>query len=283
MRIRIIDAFTDRPFAGNPAAVCLLDAAAWPEETWMQQVAAEMNLAEAAFAHPLPGSPDADWSLRWFTPLVEINLCGHATLATAHALHADRGGPGTVRFASRSGVLITHTSDDGVITLDFPAAPAAPTPAPSGLADALGTEPCAVYGTGKLGDLLAVLPDEAAVRALKPDLAAVARLTDKDGYRGVIATAPASGADGYDFVSRFFAPAQGVGEDSVTGSAHTALAPYWSARLGRDTLTGLQASVRTGLVRTAVKGDRVLLTGAAVTVVDGTLQGAAGLVPALPV
>jgi PhzF family phenazine biosynthesis protein len=278
MRIRIIDAFTDRPFAGNPAAVCLLDTAVWPEEAWMQQIAAEMNLAETAFAHRVPDSADADWALRWFTPLVEVNLCGHATLATAHALHSDRGGPGTVRFSSRSGVLITHTSDDGVITLDFPAAPAVETPAPSGLAAALGTEPRAVYGTGALGDLLTVLADEAAVRALRPDFAAIARLTDSSGYRGVIATAPASGA-GYDFVSRFFAPAQGIDEDPVTGSAHTALAPYWAARLGRDTLTGLQASPRTGMVRTAVHGDRVHLTGSAVTVVDGVLQGAAAPAP----
>ena len=278
MRIRIIDAFTDRPFAGNPAAVCLLDTAAWPEEAWMQQIAAEMNLAETAFAHPMPGSAGADWALRWFTPLVEVDLCGHATLAAAHALHNDRGGPGTVRFSSRSGVLITHTSDDGVITLDFPAAPAVETPAPGGLAAALGTEPCAVYGTGKLGDLLTVLADEAAVRALRPDFAAIARLADSAGYRGVIATAPASGA-GYDFVSRFFAPAQGIDEDPVTGSAHTALAPYWSARLGRDALTGLQASRRTGLVRTAVRGDRVHLTGSAVTVVDGVVQGAAAVAP----
>jgi PhzF family phenazine biosynthesis protein len=281
MRIRIIDAFTDRPFAGNPAAVCLLEVAAWPQETWMQQVAAEMNLAETAFAHPLPGSADADWSLRWFTPVVEVDLCGHATLATAHALHADRGAPGTVRFASRSGVLITHTDGDGVITLDFPAAPATEIPAPTGLAAALGAEPCAVYGTGNLGDLLTVLPDEAAVRALRPDFAAVARLAGTGDVRGVIVTAPASGT-GYDFVSRFFAPAQGIPEDPVTGSAHTALAPYWSGRLGRDTLTGLQASTRTGLVRTAVHGDRVHLTGSAVTVIDGALQGAARLTPTVP-
>ncbi len=278
MRIRIIDAFTDRPFAGNPAAVCLLDVNAWPEEAWMRQVAAEMNLAETAFAHPLPGGADADWALRWFTPAVEVNLCGHATLATAHAMHADRGAPGTVRFDSRSGVLTTHTGDDGTITLDFPAAPTVEVPATEGLTEALGTEPSAVYGTGALGDLLAVLPDEAAVRALVPDLAALGRLADADGTRGVIATALASEPGvGYDFVSRFFAPAQGIAEDPVTGSAHTALAPYWSARLGRDTLTGLQASARTGLVRTAVRGDRVHLTGHAVTVLDGTLQDTAGL------
>ena len=139
MRIRIIDAFTDRPFAGNPAAVCLLDEAdTWPDETWMQQVAAEMHLSETAFAHPLTESADADWALRWFTPEVETNLCGHATLATAHAMHRDRGTPGTVRFMSRSGVLVAHTADDGTITLDFPAARLSEAPAPDGLAEALG-------------------------------------------------------------------------------------------------------------------------------------------------
>ncbi|MBD0324720.1 MAG: PhzF family phenazine biosynthesis protein, partial [Aldersonia sp.] len=122
MRIRIIDAFTDRPFAGNPAGVCLLDADDWPDEAWMRRVAAELNLSETAFAHPLRDHPDADWALRWFTPAVETNLCGHATLATAHALHSDRRTPGTVRFSSRSGVLVAHTFDDGAITLDFPAA-----------------------------------------------------------------------------------------------------------------------------------------------------------------
>lgn len=277
MRIRIIDAFTDRPFAGNPAAVCLLDGDAWPDEGWMRRVAAEMNLSETAFAHPLPAGAGADWALRWFTPTVEANLCGHATLATAHALHGDGATDGTVRFGSRSGVLVAHAHQDGSITLDFPAAPAAEAPVPDGLADALGATPEAAYGTGALGDLLVVLADEATVRALTPDVAALAGLADRDGVRGFIVTAAASDPRrGYDFVSRFFAPAQGIPEDPVTGSAHTALAPYWSARLGRDALTGLQASARTGLVRTAVHGDRVHLTGRAVTVLDGTLQHAAG-------
>jgi len=277
MRIRVIDAFTDRPFAGNPAAVCLLDAGTWPDEAWMRQVAAELHLSETAFAHPLPDGADADWALRWFTPVDETNLCGHATLATAHALHSDRGTPGTVRFSSRSGVLVAHSRHDGTITLDFPAAPVTEVPAPDGLARALGAVPDATYGTGALGDLLAVLPDEAAVRALAPDLAALARLTRRDGIRGVIVTAPAPDpGGGYDFVSRFFAPASGIPEDPVTGSAHTALAPYWSGRLGRDGLTGLQASARPGLVRTAVHGDRVHLTGQAVTVLDGTLRHAPG-------
>ncbi|MGQ0717287.1 MAG: PhzF family phenazine biosynthesis protein [Pseudonocardiales bacterium] len=277
MRIRIIDAFTDRPFAGNPAAVCLLDADAWPDEGWMQQVAAELNLSNTAFAHPLPKPADADWALRWFTPTVEVDLCGHATLATAHALHNDRGHPGTVRFRSRSGVLLAHSHDDGTITVNFPAATVIEVPVPDDLADALNAKPHAVYGTGALGDLLAVFPDEAAARALAPDVTALTRVTRGGGIRGVIATAPASDpGSGYDFVSRFFAPAVGIPEDPVTGSAHTALAPYWSERLGRASLTGLQASARTGLVRTAVHGDRVHLTGHAITVLDGTLHHTAG-------
>jgi PhzF family phenazine biosynthesis protein len=279
MRIRVIDAFTDRPFAGNPAAVCLLDGPGWPDEAWMQRVAGEMNLSETAFAHPLPASAnartdasaDADWSLRWFTPTVEVDLCGHATLATAFALHADRGGAGTVRFRSRSGVLVTHSHDDGSVTLDFPLAEVSEVPPPEWVAPALGVDRCATYRTGSLGDLLVVLPDEQAVRDLVPDLAAVERACRRDGLRGIIVTAPASGT-GYDFVSRFFAPVVGVDEDPVTGSAHTALAPYWSARLGPDRLTGRQVSARGGLVHTEVRGDRAHLTGRAVTVLDGTLR-----------
>jgi PhzF family phenazine biosynthesis protein len=276
MRIRIIDAFTDRPFAGNPAAVCLLDGAdTWPDESWMQQVAAEMHLSETAFAHRLTESHDADWALRWFTPEVETNLCGHATLATAHAMHLDRGTPGTVRFMSRSGVLVAHAADDGTITLDFPAAQLSEVPAPDDLAEALDATLQATYATGTLGDLLVVLDDEAAVRSLAPDLGAIARIARRDGLRGVIATAGAATTNaGYDFVSRFFAPADGIPEDPVTGSAHTALAPYWSSRLGRHGLTGLQASARGGVVRTSIHGDRVHLTGQAVVVLDGTLTGA---------
>ena len=273
MRIRVIDAFTNRPFAGNPAAVCLLDAEHWPDECWMQQVAAEMNLAETAFAHLLPDGADADWALRWFTPTVEVDLCGHATLATAHALHADRLTTGTVRFSTRSGVLVAHSRPDGAITLDFPVAPVIESPFPDSLVAALRATPDATYDTGALGDLLAVFGDEQELRGMVPDLTALADVTRRNGLRGIIATAPASDlASGYDFVSRFFAPAFGIQEDPVTGSAHTALALYWSDRLGRDCLTGLQASVRTGLVHTTVHGDRVHLTGRAVTVLDGTLH-----------
>ncbi len=273
VRIRIIDAFADRPFAGNPAAVCLLDTDSWPDACWMQQIAAEMNLSNTAFAHPLPEDADADWALRWFTPAVEVALCGHATLATAHALYNDQGKPSTIRFSSRSGILIAHTHPDTTITLDFPAAPVTEISAPGGLSEALSAKPDALYGTGALGDVLAVFPDEAGIRTLAPDFMALAKIARRDGHRGVIATAPASELDGgYDFVSRFFAPAIGITEDPVTGSAHTALAPYWSGRLGRDSLIGLQASARTGLVRTTLQADRVHLTGHAITVVDGTLH-----------
>lgn len=273
MRIRVIDAFTDRPFAGNPAAVCLLPGDRWPDERWMQAVAAEMNLSETAFAHRLPLGAEADWALRWFTPTVEVDLCGHATLATAYALATDQG-PGTVRFASRSGVLVTHAHPDGPVTLDFPAATVAPQPAPApdGLAAALGADPVAVHPTGSLGDLLVVLADAAAVRALTPDLAAVRALSVREGIRGVIVTAAADPGADHDFVSRFFAPAVGVPEDPVTGSAHTALAPYWAARLGRSQTVGFQASARGGRVEVTVAGDRVRLTGRAVTVLDGTLH-----------
>lgn len=269
MRIRTIDAFTDRPFAGNPAGVVLLDGPGWPSEEWMQQVAAEMNLAETAFAHPLPAGGDADWALRWFTPALEVNLCGHATLATTHALHTDGLLAGPVRFATRSGVLRARVADDR-ITLDFPVATVAPIPEPDALADIVGAAVTGVHDTGTLGDLLVEVADEKAVRAADPDLPAIQRLP----WRGVIVTAAGDGD--HDYVSRFFAPGAGIAEDPVTGSAHTALAPFWSARFGRPELVGLQASRRSGLVHTTVAGDRVLLSGGAVTVLDGDLLIDAG-------
>lgn len=273
MRVLIIDAFTDRPFTGNPAGVCLLDAGAWPEDAWMRSVAGELSL-ETAFVRPRSGDGgrQEDWELRWFTPAAESNVCGHATLATAHALRAGRAGPLTMRFASGFGLLIAYARPEGTITLDFPAAPAVEAPAPDGLARALGAEPGASYRTGALGDLLVTLDDEAAVRSLSPDFPALAALARRAGIRGVIVTALADGHQPYDFVSRYFAPAGGIPEDPVTGSAHTALAPFWSRRLGRDELTGFQGAERTGLVHTVLHGDRVHLTGHAVTVLDGVLQ-----------
>ncbi|ANW21211.1 PhzF family phenazine biosynthesis protein [Streptomyces clavuligerus] len=270
MRIRIVDAFTDTPFTGNPAAVVLLpDATAFPEPGWLQDVAREVNLSETAFAHPLPAGGDADWALRWFTPAVEVDLCGHATLATAHVLHTSGIAGGTVRFASRSGVLRTTAHEDGAITLDFPTSPLTPRPTPEGLAQTLGAPVVSAHDTGPhLGDLLVELADERTVRDLAPDLRALTAYA----ARGVVVTAAAERPDlPYDFVSRGFFPRAGIDEDPVTGSAHTALAPFWSARLGRAELTGLQASARSGLVRTELAGERTLLGGRAVTVVDGEL------------
>ncbi|MFJ7154882.1 PhzF family phenazine biosynthesis protein [Streptomyces sp. NPDC101118] len=272
MRFHLVNAFTDRPFSGNPAGVLLLPPGTWPQDAWMQNIAAEINHPETAFA--LPTHSPTDWAIRWFTPTVEATLCGHATLATAHTLRTTHHLDGTVRFTSNHhGTLTTHADADGTITLDFPAAPTTQTPAPDGLDAALRTIPGPTYRTGPLGDLLVHLTDEKAVRHLTPDLDAIAALTTREGIRGIIVTALAQDPTrGYDFVSRFFAPANGIPEDPVTGSAHTALAPHWAARLDRTTLTGLQASPRTGLVHTAVRRDRVELTGRAVTILEGTLH-----------
>ncbi|MDI3388124.1 PhzF family phenazine biosynthesis protein [Streptomyces sp. B-S-A8] len=268
MRIRIVDAFTDRPFAGNPAGVLLLDA--FPSDAWLQNVAMEVNHAETAFAHPLPVGGEADWALRWFTPATEVDMCGHATLATAHVLHTTGAATGPVRFATRSGVLTATAHDDGAITLDFPTAHLTEITVDHAIAKALGAQPVAAVDTGRaVGDLLVELADEQAVHALDPDHKALVAHSE----RGIIATARADDpARGYDFVSRCFFPRVGIDEDPVTGSAHTALAPYWSRRLGRDELTGLQASRRSGRVRTALLGDRTLITGRAVTVIEGELH-----------
>ncbi|MFI8536854.1 PhzF family phenazine biosynthesis protein [Streptomyces aquilus] len=267
MRIRIVDAFTDRPFAGNPAGVLLLDS--FPDDAWLQNVAVEVNHAETAFAHRLPGGGDADWALRWFTPAAEVNMCGHATLATAHVLHTTGAHEGPVRFATRSGVLIATPGEDGSITLDFPTAPLTRTEVPDGVAAALGTEPLSAFDTGpNVGDLVLELADEKTVHALDPDHKALGAFSE----RGIIATARAADPSrGYDFVSRCFFPNVGIDEDPVTGSAHTALAPFWAERLGRTELTGLQASPRSGRVRTELRGDRTLLTGRAITTIEGEL------------
>ncbi|GAA1591446.1 MULTISPECIES: PhzF family phenazine biosynthesis protein [Streptomyces] len=270
MRLRIVDAFTDRPFRGNPAGVLILDDG-FPPDAWLRQVAAEVNLSETAFAHPLPPGGDADWALRWFTPTAEVDMCGHATLATAHVLAsnglAGRGGP--IRFGARCGVLTARTAEDGTITLDFPTSSLTPVEPDAAVRAALGTEIRSVHDTSEhIGDLLVELADEASVRGLAPDLAALRGY----GRRGVVVTAPAEDPSrGYDFVSRGFFPAFGIDEDPVTGSAHTALAPFWAARLGRTRLTGLQGGARQGLVRVTLAGERTLLAGHAVTVIDGEL------------
>jgi PhzF family phenazine biosynthesis protein len=259
--IIVVDAFTDRPFAGNPAAVCVLPRER--DEAWMQAVAREMNLSETAFVR---SGTDA-WILRWFTPAVEVDLCGHATLATAQVLwETGKVAPDqSIRFGTRSGLLTAERKGEW-IELDFPATPETPAPKPEGLSRALGAAPRYVGRTRF--DYLLELDDEAVVHELRPDFRKLAAL----GVRGVIATSRADDPDGgYDFVSRFFAPESGVPEDPVTGSAHCALAPYWAERLGKTELVGYQCSARGGTVRTRLAGDRVILAGQAVTVLRGEL------------
>jgi len=256
-----VDAFADRPFAGNPAAVCLLDAPA--DAAWMQAVAREMNLSETAFVHP-----DEDgYGLRWFTPAAEVDLCGHATVASAHVLwETGRLARGTAaRFQTKSG-LLTATWREGWIELDFPALPALAAAPPAGLLAALGARP--VWTGRSRFDLLVEVATAAELRALAPDFTAL-RAVD---VRGTIVTARADDPR-YAFVSRFFAPAVGVDEDPVTGSAHSVLAPYWCGKLGTEALTGYQASARGGVVRVRMAGDRVRIGGQAVTVLTGELHG----------
>ena len=255
-----VDAFADRPFAGNPAAVCILPGPG--DARWMQDVAAEMNLSETAFLY----RERDGFQLRWFTPAVEVDLCGHATLASAHVLWEEGRLPVSdeARFHTKSGVLSCRRAGEW-IEMDFPAKPAAEMEPPAGLEAALGARP--VYVGRSEFDVLVEVESEDAVRALKPDIGAIGRVE----ARGVIVTARAAGTDGRDFVSRFFAPRAGVDEDPVTGSAHCVLAPYWTGKLGRDALTGYQASRRGGIVRVRTVGDRVILGGRAVTTLRGEL------------
>jgi PhzF family phenazine biosynthesis protein len=251
-----IDAFTSRPFAGNPAAVAFLDR--WPSDAWLAAVAREMNLSETAFL--VPGSDAGRWQLRWFTPATEVELCGHATLASAHVLWEDGhlAAGETARFFTASGTLTAEQRDDW-IELDFPAEPAEPCPLPAGLEAALGAEPTWV-GHNRF-DYLVELATEAEVRSLAPDVAALERID----ARGFVVTSPATTAP-FDFVSRFFAPHVGIAEDPVTGSAHCCLGPYWAEKLGKRELVGYQASKRGGVVRVRPEGERVKLLGQAVTV-----------------
>jgi len=260
LTITQVDAFTSEPFGGNPAAVCLLPAPA--DAAWMQRVAREMNLSETAF---LVRRDDGEFDLRWFTPAVEVDLCGHATLASAHVLWEERYllPDVTAVFHTRSGRLSAELRG-GWIEMDFPAEPAEPVPAPDGLAPALGAEPGYV-GQNRF-DYLVEIDTQLTVERLSPDFT---RLGEID-TRGIIVTARAD-KEGIDFVSRFFAPRTGVDEDPVTGSAHCCLGPYWQSRLGRDTFTARQVSERGGLVKVAIGGNRVLLSGQAVTVLRGKL------------
>ncbi|HEX8309919.1 MAG TPA: PhzF family phenazine biosynthesis protein [Chthoniobacteraceae bacterium] len=250
--IHVVDAFAHKPFTGNPAAVCISETAR--DEAWMKLVAREMNLSETAFLHPI----DRGWSLRWFTPLVEVKLCGHATMASAFALwetgvlRADEA----ARFHTLSGWL-TCRRDGGWIEMDFPAKVCGPCSVPDGLATALG---CEVLSAGiNEMDCLVEITDEQSLRSLTPDFTALAKLP----VRGVIVTCRSESPE-LDFVSRFFAPAAGINEDPVTGSAHCALGPWWQGKLGKTDFTAYQASERGGVVKLSVRGDRAILRGQAV-------------------
>ena len=260
-KIHQVDAFTDQPFRGNPAAVCVLSRPA--SEPWMQAVAAEMNLSETAFLH----RECEFWRLRWFTPLVEVALCGHATLAAAHVLWetgaARRGDD--LAFETLSGRLGARM-DSGRIELDFPEKRTEAAAAPAGLLESLGVR--ALFVGKNVFDWLVEVESEDVVRACAPDFG----LLKSVDARGVIVTSRAS-TKPFDCVSRFFAPAVGIDEDPVTGSAHCALAPYWAKKLERDSLVAYQASRRRGTRSLRVAGERVMLAGHAVTVLTGELRG----------
>lgn len=255
----VVDAFTDRPFAGNPAAVVPLDR--WPDDRWLQNLATEMNLSETAYFVPNA----AGYDLRWFTPRVEVDLCGHATLASGVALArlGKLGDGAEVAFATRSGTLRVARRG-GQFALDFPLKPEEEAVPPAGLLEGLGV--AARYVGRNQFDYLVEVESEAAVRAASPDFHRLRGVP----CRGVIVTAR-SADPRYDFVSRFFAPAVGVDEDPVTGSAHCCLAGYWGRHLGKDALVGYQASARGGVVGVERRGDRVILSGNGVIVAAGEL------------
>lgn len=255
-----VDAFTNKPFAGNPAAVCVLSKAA--DAAWMQAIAAEMNLSETAFLYPV----EDGFHLRWFTPTAEVDLCGHATLATAHTLWTDGhlALGQEARFQTRSG-LLTATQSGDWITLNFPANPVTPSDLPTDLLRALrGLVPKSIGQDAK--HFLVELETEAEVRGLEPDFSLLATLP----VQGVIATSRAESGE-FDFISRYFAPAIGIDEDPVTGAAHCALGPYWQEQLGKSQFLAYQASARGGVIKVRCEGERVYLSGQAVTVMRGEL------------
>jgi PhzF family phenazine biosynthesis protein len=260
IRIVQVDAFTNRAFAGNPAAVCVLQSP-MPED-WMRNVAREMNLSETAFLTPRDGG----YHLRWLTPSIEVQLCGHATVASAHVLWQDGHLPEgkQARFHTLSGLLTADRRGDW-IELDFPAKLAEPAEAPPKMLAALGISQASYVGRNAF-DYFVEIESEEALRALDPDHSTLKRIS----ARGIIVTSRSASPE-YDFVSRFFAPGAGVDEDPVTGSAHTALGPYWASKLGKTEFTAYQASARGGVVRVRLAGDRVILGGQAVTVMTGEL------------
>jgi PhzF family phenazine biosynthesis protein len=262
LKIWQVDSFTSKPFGGNPAGVCILDHPR--EESWMQSVAAEMNVSETAFL-VLNGNT---YDLRWFTPTVEVALCGHATLAGAHILWEDGHlwPDQPAKFNTKSG-LLTATRKGEWIELDFPATPPAESAAPPGLNEALGLESPPLYVGRSRFDYQVEAANENEVRGLKPDFTALSKIE----VRGVMVTARSDSPE-FDFVSRFFAPGSGVAEDPATGSSHCCLGPYWRTKLDKDEFTAHQVSARGGIIKVRVAGDRVILGGQAVTVLSAELN-----------
>lgn len=259
-----VDAFTAIPFKGNPAGVFISEKPR--DEDWMRQLAREMNLSETAFLVPAEKYEDG-YSLRWFTPTVEVDLCGHATLASAHILWQEGFLPRDqeARFQTRSGLLTARFCEGGWIALNFPVKKVEPAPAPDGLLEGLKIASARYIGLNKM-DYLVELDNEDQVRSLQPDHSALRKVQ----VRGVMVTARASSSE-FDFVSRFFAPGSGIDEDPVTGSSHTALTPYWSAKLGKKEMTACQASARGGVLKVVDLGERVELRGQAVTIFKAEL------------
>ena len=258
MKFWTIDSFTNQIFKGNPAAVCVVDS--FPPPSLMQKIATEINLSETAFIVP---KPNAHYDIRWFTPLVEVELCGHGTLAAAHVLWNElKAEENPVYFDSASGVLMASKMDHE-ITLDFPAHMPKPMAIPDGLTDALGISPVRV--SRSRGDCIVELRTFSDVVNLKPNIPALQEID----WRGIIVTADGRAGGHYDFVSRCFFPREGIPEDPVTGSAHCKLAPYWAERLGKNELIAYQASKRSGIIKVRYEHNRVHLTGEAVTVLEG--------------
>jgi PhzF family phenazine biosynthesis protein len=266
-----VDAFAARPFEGNPAAVVPLER--WLDDGVMQGIAAENNLAETAFFAP----EGEDFALRWFTPTVEVPLCGHATLASAHVLFRHLGyARSDIVFHTKSGALTVRQCEAGLLEMDFPANTGTECPVPEDLAEALGAEPRtavpgSVAGRRHGATMLAVFEDPAAIAAMRPDFAKLTRFCRPLGDIGVAVTARYDGPEAWDFVSRFFAPAKGIDEDPVTGGAHCALAPYWAARLAKRRLVGRQLSCRGGTVFCEDRGDRVGLKGSCADYLAGAI------------
>lgn len=271
-----VDAFADRPFSGNPASVMPLDA--WPDDALLQRIAQENNLSETAFLVRDAGE-EADYELRWFTPATEVVLCGHATLASAHVLLSADRARDSVRFRTRRAGMLSVTRDGDGYALALPAWAPSPRPLPA-IVDALDLAPAGVVETlwHPRGYAVVVLPDAAAVRALAPDFRRLGAVSGPDPSAGAgaepdiltIVTAP--GDDGVDVVSRVFAPGAGIDEDPVTGSAHAVLTPYWASRLGRDCFGAFQASARGGRLDCQLDGDRAILHGRCVTVIEGQFR-----------